>query len=176
MGRLECPVDISVALRVRREWPIHRSTSNVNQTAAARLPCHHVGPAFADERAPFLHKRMGFQDEEEIRLLNYSKAHKNALAYALTADDCFGAPPPPAAELPEHIHLGWNPLDVLDGVIVSPYATADDEQRVRQLGRGVDRSALRVSHGQFRMAPIDDGYAQNRVVPRGNRCYLFVRS
>ena len=94
---------------------------------------YHVGPAFADERAPFLHKRMGFQDEEEIRLLNYNEAHKNALAYALTADGRFGPPPPPPAELPEHIHVGWNPLDVLDGIIVSPYATADYEQRVRDV-------------------------------------------
>ncbi|MBS1994683.1 MAG: hypothetical protein JSS86_00175 [Cyanobacteria bacterium SZAS LIN-2] len=103
---------------------------------------YHVGPAFTDDRAPFLHKRMGFHDEEEIRLLSCNEAHKNALAYALTADGRFGLPPAPPAELPEHIHVAWNPLDVLDGVVVSPYATADYERRVREVFAALAPAAL----------------------------------
>jgi len=99
------------------------------------------GPAFTDELAPFLHKRAGFVDEEEVRLLNYNKQQQNRLAYALTGDDRFGPLPPPPAELPTHIFVGWSPLDVLDAIIVSPYATAAYEQHVRDTLATIDAAA-----------------------------------
>jgi hypothetical protein len=34
---------------------------------------YQVGAAFPDDLAPFLHKREGFKDEEEVRLLNYNE-------------------------------------------------------------------------------------------------------
>jgi hypothetical protein len=100
-----------------------------------------VGPAFTEDVAAFLHKREGFRDEEEIRLLNYNEQHKNQLAYALTADGRFGTPPPQPAELPTHIFVGWNALEVLEAIVVSPYATAEYEQRVRAALAAIDPAA-----------------------------------
>lgn len=102
---------------------------------------YHVGPAFRDDLAPFLHKRQNFQDEEEVRVLNYNEHHRNQLAYALTADGRYGPPPPQPAELPTHIFLGWQALGVVDGIIVSPYATAAYEQRVRDTLAAIDTAA-----------------------------------
>jgi len=72
---------------------------------------YHEGDAFDDELDPFMHKRMGFAHEREVRLLKYDESHYIELAAALTSAD-----PPRATqpELPEHIFLEWSPAVVIE--------------------------------------------------------------
>ena len=44
---------------------------------------YHEGDAFNDELDPFMHKRMGFAHEGEVRLLKYDESHYLKLAAAL---------------------------------------------------------------------------------------------
>ena len=102
---------------------------------------YHEGPAFNDELDPFMHKRLGFKHECEVRLLSYNGPHYLVLGRALSGGD--GDTPaavlPP--ELPVHIFLDWNPLDIADAITVSPYATEDYEQRVRAAVTAIDSGA-----------------------------------
>jgi len=102
---------------------------------------YHDGPAFTNDLAPFLHKRMGFKDEEEVRLLSYNFEHQTKLAYALTADGTFGPIPPPPPELPAHIGRTWSAPTAIRAIMVSPYATAEYEQRVRASVAAIDPAA-----------------------------------
>lgn len=63
---------------------------------------YHEGDAFDDELDVFMHKRMGFESEREVRLLKYDHPHYLELAAALTSGDPAKAMPP---ELPEHVFL-----------------------------------------------------------------------
>jgi len=89
-----------------------------------------------------MHKRKGFECEREVRVLSYNKQHYGALAWALTGGDGFTPAPDPAAELPEHIFLEWRPLEIADAITISPDATADYEQRVRDAVSSIDPSAV----------------------------------
>jgi hypothetical protein len=111
---------------------------------------YHEGPAFTDDIAPFVHKRLGFQDEQEVRLLSYNMQHQGQLAYGLTADGSLGPVPLLPPELPEHICIGWNALDAVDAIIISPYATKEYEQRVRETVVGIEvAAAVLIQLSQF---------------------------
>jgi hypothetical protein len=89
---------------------------------------YHEGPAFTDEIAPLLHKRLGFKGENELRLLRVDEAH-----YAtLIPKDAL------VSELPEHIYLDWLPGDVIDEIVVSPYADVSYERLVRHTIKAID--------------------------------------
>lgn len=71
--------------------------------------------------APLFHKRHGFTDERELRLLKFNEDHFKKLI-------------PKDASVPkldEHIYLDWVLRHVIDEIIISPYANDEYEQRVR---------------------------------------------
>ena len=87
----------------------------------------HEGAAFDNEIDPFLHKRKGFEYEQEVRLLNHDETHYLALAQYLI-DDASKAQP---AELPEYRFFDWSLVETIDAIAVSPYADEIYELKVR---------------------------------------------
>jgi hypothetical protein len=73
---------------------------------------YHEAPAFTDEIAPVLHKRHGFAAEHELRVLKFDEAHYRALVQKDAS----------VSELSEHIYVDWVLSDVIDQIIISPYA------------------------------------------------------
>jgi len=102
---------------------------------------YHEGPAFNDDLDPFMHKRMGFECEREVRVLSFAQQHYSTLALALTGLYGFAPLPDPPAELPEYLYLDWRPLDVADAIVISPYATEDYERRARVAVAAINPSA-----------------------------------
>lgn len=102
---------------------------------------YHEGPAFNDDLDPFMHKRMGFECEREVRVLSFAQQHYSTLALALTGLYAFAPVPDPPAELPEYLYLDWRPLDVADAIVISPYATEDYERRARVAVAAINPSA-----------------------------------
>jgi len=100
---------------------------------------YHEGDAFNDELDPFMHKRVGFAHEGEVRLLKYDESHYSKLAAALTRGDPDEVAPP---ELPEHIFLDWSPAVVIERITVSPYADKAYEKRVRAEIESIDSSLV----------------------------------
>jgi hypothetical protein len=91
---------------------------------------YHEGPAFTDELDPFMHKRKGFHCEYEVRLLKVNDAHCTALFN--------GAPA--VAELDEHLPLDWPAADVIEHIVLSPYAEEPFEKRARAAIEAADPS------------------------------------
>jgi hypothetical protein len=98
---------------------------------------YHEGDAFDDELDAFMHKRMGFAHEGEVRLLKFDERHYIELAAALTSGD--PATPP---ELPEHIFLDWSPATVIEKITISPYADELFEKRARDAVASIDPSIV----------------------------------
>jgi len=90
---------------------------------------YHQGPAFNDEIDPFMHKRMGFSHEQEVRLIKFDADHFNTANIALSAEE--EAVPP--ADLPVHTYLDWALADVIEMIEISPYADQDYEARAREV-------------------------------------------
>ena len=97
---------------------------------------YHEGEAFTDELDPFMHKRMGFAHEGEVRLLKYDESHYLMLAAALTSGD--STPP----DLLAHIFLDWSPVSVIEKITISPYGDEAYEARVRDVIGAIDPSLL----------------------------------
>ena len=89
---------------------------------------YHEGPAFTDDLDAFMHKRLGFQHEREVRLLKSDQPHYFGLAASITGGSEFSPLPPPPLDLPHHIFLAWSPLDHIDAITISPYADEPYEQ------------------------------------------------
>jgi hypothetical protein len=104
-----------------------------------RYRYYHDGDAFDDELDPFMHKRMGFAHEREVRLLKYDESHYSELEAALTSGDPARATPP---ELPEHIFLDWSPAAVIERITISPYADDSYETRARDAIASIDPSPV----------------------------------
>jgi hypothetical protein len=134
---------VGVALQTtlsRLEWSVEAHDLYVSPIRYIR---YHEAPAFTDDMEPLMHKRHGFSAERELRLLKFNQAHFQALV------------PKDASvpELAEHIYLDWVLGDVIDAIIISPYADVKYEQEVRQAIDGADprlsdRVALSVLHGR----------------------------
>ena len=90
----------------------------------------HEGPAFTDEMDSLLHKRHGFAAERELRLLKFDEAHFKLLVPSDAS----------VSELPEHIYLDWALSDVVDEIIISPYADVNYEDLVRHAIKAMDPS------------------------------------
>ena len=104
------------------------------------IPYHEV-PAFTDEMDSLMHKRHGFAAERELRLLKFDEAHFGALVPKDAS----------VSELPEHMYVDWALSDVIDEIIVSPYADVNYEDLVCQAIKAqdpnlADRVALSVLH------------------------------
>jgi len=102
---------------------------------------YHEAPAFTDEIDSLLHKRHGFAAERELRLLKVDEAHYGALVPKDAS----------VSELPEHIYVDWVLSDVIDEIIVSPYADVNYEELVRHAINAkdpnlADRVVLSVLH------------------------------
>jgi hypothetical protein len=94
---------------------------------------YHEAPAFTDRIDPLLHKRHGFSAERELRLLRLNEAHYNALVPKDAS----------VSELPGHIHLDdWVLSEVIDEIIVSPYADVNYEDMVRHAIKAADPSLV----------------------------------
>ncbi len=91
---------------------------------------YYEGPAFDDELDPFMHKRKGFHCENEVRLLKVNGAHYAALIN--------GAPA--VAELDEYLPLSWPAADVIEHIVLSPYAEGPFEERARAVIEAADPS------------------------------------
>jgi hypothetical protein len=79
-------------------------------------------PVFSQQVDAMFHKRSGYKDEREVRLLKYNEHHYGQLANKATV-----------VELPEYEFLGWEPADVLDAIVISPYSDEAHEQEVRDI-------------------------------------------
>jgi hypothetical protein len=100
-----------------------------------------VQPKLRPLMDPLLHKRHGFAAERELRLLKFDEVHFSALVPKHES----------VPELPEHIYLDWVLSDVIDEIIVSPYADVNFEYLVRRAINATDpnlgdRVALSVLH------------------------------
>jgi hypothetical protein len=100
---------------------------------------YHEGDAFNDELDAFMHKRMGFAHEGEVRLLKYDERHYVELAAALTSGDPATATPP---ELPGYIFLDWSPATVIEKITISPYADESYEMKARDAVASIDPSIV----------------------------------
>jgi hypothetical protein len=78
-------------------------------------------PAFTDEMDSLFHKRHGFTAECELRLLKFDEAHYSALVPRDSS----------VSDLPKHIFVDWIAGEVIDEIIVSPYASESYEELVR---------------------------------------------
>lgn len=83
---------------------------------------YHEAPAFTDVIAPLLHKRHSFAAEHELRLLKVDEAHYRALVQKDAS----------VSELSEHICVDWVLSDVIDQIIISPYAEKNYEDLVHE--------------------------------------------
>jgi hypothetical protein len=131
MWRLYCndgpPIGQGIALQTT-VGGLQRSLSHVPiLLMPIQYRLYHEGPAFDDELDPFFHKRKGFEYEKEFRALIYDDAHYKALTLPLI--DSTASDPPP---LEEHIHVPWSPLSATGVITISPAATEDYEEKVRQ--------------------------------------------
>lgn len=82
---------------------------------------YHEGDGFTDEMDSLLHKRHGFAAERELRLLKFDETQYRALLPKEAT----------VPELPEHVYLEWVLSDVIDEIVISPYANVAYEQRLR---------------------------------------------
>jgi hypothetical protein len=98
---------------------------------------YHEGDAFDDELDVFMHKRLGFEHEREVRLLKYDHPHYIELAAAITGDDPAEDTPP---ELAVHVFLEWSPAPVIERITISPYADERYDMRVRDAIATIDSS------------------------------------
>jgi len=82
---------------------------------------YHMGPAFTHELDSFFHKRQGFWAECEVRVLKVDDAQYGGLIQV----------PPVVPELPVHLHLDCVPPELIEDIVLSPYADEVYEARAR---------------------------------------------
>ncbi len=95
---------------------------------------YHTGPPFTDELDSFMHKRMGFSHEGEVRILNFDRHQYLSIANTVRTQ----APLP--ADLPEHLHIAWPVHTVVHRLVISPYADEAYEKSVRDKISAIDTS------------------------------------
>ena len=124
LWRLYCAEDgcqgVGVALRTTLARLDASVVTHDLYVSPIRYIRYHEAPAFTDEIAPLLHKRHSFAAEHEVRLLKVDEAHY----WALVPKDAS------VSELSEHIYVDWVLSDVIDKIIISPYAEKNYEDLV----------------------------------------------
>ena len=88
---------------------------------------YHEGEVFNDEIDALMHKRKGFEYEQEVRILMFDKNHYSALWESLMLNDQVAQP----VELPIHRFIDWPMKSSIDAITVSPYASEAYEAQVR---------------------------------------------
>ena len=112
---------VGVALRTTLDRLAESVAAHDFYVSPINYRLYHEGPAFTDEMDSLLHKRLGFEAEHELRLLKFDQAHYNALVPKDAS----------VSELPEHICVDWVLSDMIDEIVVSPYADENYENLVR---------------------------------------------
>lgn len=110
---------------------------------------YHEGDSFTDEMDSLLHKRHGFAAERELRLLKFDETqYRTLLPKEATV-----------TELPEHVYLEWILSDVIDEIVISPYANVAYEHRVRNSVSSVDAGlAVRVQLSELHHRRYPPGF------------------
>ena len=130
MWRLYCPNGIGIALKTTvAKLEVAVDADDV-VVAPIRYRHYHVGSAFTDDLDRFLNKRLGFKHEEELRVLRQDQAQIDAHT--------------------DRTELPWRPAEVIDEIVISPYASTEYEliakevitARDQMLGARVSRSQL----------------------------------
>jgi hypothetical protein len=125
LWRLYCAEDgcqgVGVALQTTLARLEESVTAHDLYVSPIRYIRYHEAPAFTDEMDSLLHKRHAFAAEHELRLLKFDEEHYKALV------------PKDASvpEPPDHIYLDWVLSDVIEEIIISPYASETYEELVR---------------------------------------------
>lgn len=132
LWRAYCAYDgcrgVGVALRTTLARLEASVTSHDLYVSPINYRRYHEGPAFTEEMDSLLHKRLGFADERELRVLKYDQAHYGALVPKDAS----------VSELPEHIFVDWVLSDVIDEIVVSPYADECYEHWVQRAIKAAD--------------------------------------
>jgi hypothetical protein len=112
---------VGVALRTTLDRLAESVAAHDLYVSPINYRLYHEGPAFTDEMDSLLHKRLGFEAEHELRLLKFDQAHYGALVPKDAS----------VSELPEHLPVDWVLSDVIDEIVISPYADVNYEVSVR---------------------------------------------
>lgn len=143
MWRLYCPKDGPDEQGVALQSTLGKLEASVAHhdlfVSPVKYRHYHIGDAFNDDMDSFMHKRMGFAHEHEVRLLKYDESHYLGCVNALRSDDPAGAAPP---ELPEHIFLDWCPAAIVEKITISPYAHGSYEKKVREAIASIDAAIV----------------------------------
>jgi len=151
LWRLYCGDDSCPGVGVALQTTLARLEQSVTNhdlyVSPIKYVVYHEASPFTDEMDALLHKRHGFATERELRLLKFDKPHYDALV-------------PKDASLPEldrHVYLDWVLSEVIDEIIISPYADVNYEDLVRHAIKAADsgladRVKLSVLH-ERRYAP-----------------------
>jgi hypothetical protein len=125
LWRLYCADDGCQGVGVALQTTLSRLETSVAAhdlyVSPIRYLRYHEAPPFMDEMDSLLHKRHGFAAERELRLLKVDEEHYSALI------------PKDASvpELPEHMYVDWVLGDVINEIVISPYASVNYENSVR---------------------------------------------
>jgi hypothetical protein len=120
-------VRATLARELPRRWPrvAGRLRTSVSVHGFLVRPInyrlYHLGSGFSDDMEALLTKRLNFKSECELRLLKFDESHYRALVRK----------DPSVSELPGHIYVDWVLSDVIEKILVSPYADENCEQLVR---------------------------------------------
>jgi hypothetical protein len=111
---------VGVALRTTLARLEASVTAHDLYVSPIRYLQYHKADPFTDEMDSLLHKRHGFAAEHELRLLKFDEAHFGALVPKDAS----------VSELPEYIYVDWVLSDVVEEIIISPYADVNYEDSV----------------------------------------------
>jgi hypothetical protein len=156
MWRLYCRADGPEGVGVALQSTLGKIEESVAShdlfVSPIRYRYFHEGDAFDDELDPFMHKRMAFAHELEVRLLKYNHSH-----YIMLADAFMRAESPTAtpSDLPEHIYLEWPLAAVIETIMISPYAHESYEKQVRDAVASIDPSMV----DRLKLSPLRERYA-----------------
>jgi hypothetical protein len=131
-GRRGYGVALQTTFRKMKAF-VERHDLIVSQVQYRRYDDGHV---FDDELDPFFHKRKNSRIEREVRLLKFNEDHYNQVVTAVTSDS---ATP---VQLDKYIDLDWSPAEVINRILISPYADEGYAEKVRDAIKSVDPSML----------------------------------
>jgi hypothetical protein len=128
MWRLYCRRGDELGVGVALRTTLGKLEDSVAQhdlyVSPVRYRYYHEGNSFTDELDAFMHKRMGFEHEHEVRLLKFDEGQYAALCP-------LPDPTRPVTELKEHLYLDWPAANVIEEIVLSPYSDQAYENLVK---------------------------------------------